>query len=70
MLFIYIKFNFVVSIFEELKVKEGVMDFSDLICNTLLLFRTRKNILKNYQNQFKHVLVDEFQDTKIGRAHV
>jgi len=49
--------------YEELKAKEGVMDFSDLISNTLNLFRTRKNILKNYQNQFKYILVDEFQDT-------
>jgi DNA helicase II / ATP-dependent DNA helicase PcrA len=49
--------------YEELKTKEGVMDFSDLISNTLKLFRTRKNILKNYQNQFKYILVDEFQDT-------
>ncbi|PIY93835.1 MAG: hypothetical protein COY68_04725 [Candidatus Levybacteria bacterium CG_4_10_14_0_8_um_filter_35_23] len=49
--------------YEELKTKEGVMDFSDLISNTLSLFRARKNILKNYQNQFKYILVDEFQDT-------
>jgi len=49
--------------YEDLKAKEGVMDFSDLISNTLNLFRIRKNILKNYQNQFKYILVDEFQDT-------
>ncbi len=53
--------------YEELKAKEGVMDFSDLISNTLLLFRTRKNILKKYQEQFKYVLVDEFQDTNYSQ---
>jgi DNA helicase II / ATP-dependent DNA helicase PcrA len=53
--------------YEEIKVKEGVMDFSDLISNTLKLFRTRKNILKNYQNQFKYILVDEFQDTNYAQ---
>lgn len=53
--------------YEELKVKEGMMDFSDLISNTLLLLRTRKNILKKYQNQFKYVLVDEFQDTNYAQ---
>ncbi|TSC53424.1 MAG: hypothetical protein LiPW16_390, partial [Microgenomates group bacterium LiPW_16] len=37
--------------YEELKVKEGVMDFGDLISNTLKLFRTRKNILGQYQDQ-------------------
>jgi len=53
--------------YEELKVKESVMDFSDLISNTLLLFRKRRNILKKYQNQFKFVLVDEFQDTNYAQ---
>lgn len=54
-------------IYESLKVKASVMDFSDLISNTLLLFRTRKNILKRYQNQFKFILVDEFQDTNYAQ---
>lgn len=53
--------------YEELKIKEGVMDFSDLISNTLLLFRKRKNILKKYQNQFRFILVDEFQDTNYAQ---
>lgn len=53
--------------YESLKVKASVMDFSDLISNTLLLFRTRKNILKKYQNQFKFILVDEFQDTNYAQ---
>ncbi len=55
------------KIYESLKVKESVMDFSDLISNTLLLFRARKNILKQYQNQFKFILVDEFQDTNYAQ---
>ena len=49
--------------YEELKVKEGMMDFGDLITNTLKLFRARKNVLGQYQDQFKYILVDEFQDT-------
>jgi DNA helicase-2/ATP-dependent DNA helicase PcrA len=51
--------------YEELKVKDSLMDFSDLISNTLKLFRARPSILKRYQNQFKYILVDEFQDTNI-----
>ncbi len=51
------------KIYEKLKVEGGYMDFSDLISNTLLLFRTRPNILSSYQTKFKYVLVDEFQDT-------
>lgn len=53
--------------YEKLKVKEGVMDFGDLISNVLKLFRTRKDILKQYQNQFKYILVDEFQDTNYAQ---
>ncbi|MBU0572608.1 ATP-dependent helicase [Patescibacteria group bacterium] len=49
--------------YNELKIKEGLMDFGDLIVKTLVLFRQRQNILANYQKQFKHILVDEFQDT-------
>lgn len=53
--------------YDELKVKEGVMDFGDLIIKTLNLFRKRPNILKEYQTQFKYVLVDEFQDTNFAQ---
>lgn len=53
--------------YQDLKDKEGVMDFADLITNTLNLFRRRKNILRQYQEQFKYILVDEFQDTNFAQ---
>jgi DNA helicase II / ATP-dependent DNA helicase PcrA len=53
--------------YEDLKAKEGMMDFSDLIDNTLKLFRTRKNILTYYQELFTYILVDEFQDTNYAQ---
>jgi DNA helicase-2/ATP-dependent DNA helicase PcrA len=53
--------------YEELKVKAGVMDFSDLISNTLKILRTRNNILKEYQRMFQYILVDEFQDTNYAQ---
>ncbi len=53
--------------YQEIKIKEGAMDFSDLIANTLKLFRERKNILINYQKKFKYILVDEFQDTNFAQ---
>ncbi len=53
--------------YEQLKIENSVMDFSDLISNTLLLFRQRPHILKRYQTQFKFVLVDEFQDTNYAQ---
>ncbi len=55
------------KMYQDIKVKEGYLDFGDLITQTLWLFRTRKNILSFYQKQFKYILVDEFQDTNIAQ---
>lgn len=53
--------------YDEIKVREGLLDFGDLITKTLKLFRDRKNILKEYQEQFKYILIDEFQDTNYAQ---
>lgn len=53
--------------YEELKVKEGVMDFGDLIANTLKLFRDRKSVFYQSRKKFKYLLVDEFQDTNFAQ---
>lgn len=53
--------------YTDLKAKEGVMDYSDLISNTLKLFRDRPSVLKQYQKQFQYVFVDEFQDTNFAQ---
>jgi DNA helicase II / ATP-dependent DNA helicase PcrA len=53
--------------YEELKTKEGLMDFGDLITKTLKLFRDRPNILEQYQKLFKYILVDEYQDTNYSQ---
>src|SRR5687767_2306995 len=41
----------------------GAMDFDDLLTRTVELFRAHPDVLAHYQQRFKHVLVDEFQDT-------
>ncbi len=51
--------------------KAGAMDFDDLLFNTVRLFRNHLDVLQNYQRRFKHVLVDEYQDTnKVQNAMV
>lgn len=55
------------KVYEELKIKESVMDFSDLISTVLNLFRTRNSILQRYKKQFKYILLDEFQDTNLAQ---
>ncbi len=53
--------------YQEIKIENSKMDFGDLITWTIKLFSERPNILKKYQTQFKHVLVDEFQDTNYAQ---
>jgi DNA helicase-2/ATP-dependent DNA helicase PcrA len=53
--------------YEELKFQEGFLDFGDLMSQLLRLFRTRPKILKTYQEKFKYILVDEFQDTNYAQ---
>jgi len=54
-------------IYQQLLLDNNTLDFGDLINYTLKLFRTRLKILKKYQEQFKYILVDEFQDTNFSQ---
>ena len=47
----------------EYELKENLMDFDDLILNTIKLFEKEKSVLNYYKERFKYILVDEFQDT-------
>jgi DNA helicase II / ATP-dependent DNA helicase PcrA len=42
-------------------------DFGDLLLHNLTIFRTRPEILAQYQQRFKYILVDEYQDTNVGQ---
>ena len=50
-------------VYQQLLIKNNMLDFGDLINYSLKLFQKRPHILKKYQKQFKYILVDEFQDT-------
>jgi DNA helicase-2/ATP-dependent DNA helicase PcrA len=45
----------------------NALDFGDLILKTVQLFQQNPDILRNYQAQFKYILVDEYQDTNIAQ---
>ncbi len=47
--------------------KAGAMDFDDLLLYTNILFRDFPDILKIYQEKFKYILVDEYQDTNYSQ---
>ena len=47
--------------------KSQAMDFDDLLFNTNILFKEHIDILNKYQQRFKYVLIDEFQDTNFSQ---
>jgi DNA helicase II / ATP-dependent DNA helicase PcrA len=53
--------------YTQIKIRYNFSDFGDLITNTIKLFKERPNVLKIYQDKFKYVLIDEFQDTNYAQ---
>lgn len=41
----------------------NAMDFDDILCHTVSLFENNPDVLDHYQNLYKYILVDEYQDT-------
>jgi DNA helicase-2/ATP-dependent DNA helicase PcrA len=60
------KDNFIANVYayyeEELR-KNNAMDFDDLLLNTITLLKNNPDVLEKYQDIFKYILVDEYQDT-------
>ena len=48
----------------------GAMDFDDLLVYTYILFRDYPEILARYQDQFRYILVDEYQDTNYAQHSI
>ncbi len=51
---------------ERLKVLNAA-DFGDLLLENIRLFREHPDVLRQYQNRFKYILVDEYQDTNVAQ---
>lgn len=49
--------------YEESLKTANAMDFDDLIGNTVKLFETAPDVLEKYQERYKYIMVDEYQDT-------
>jgi DNA helicase-2/ATP-dependent DNA helicase PcrA len=49
--------------YEQRKRDAGALDFDDLITETVRLFRDHPDVLVHYQERFRYVLIDEYQDT-------
>ncbi len=49
--------------YEDLKAIHNYFDFDDLLLKTVHLFQNNPELLGRYQNTFRYILIDEFQDT-------
>lgn len=49
--------------YEEICTRNGIVDFAELILRSYELFIKNPDILNHYQERFRYILVDEFQDT-------
>ncbi|MBX9816514.1 MAG: UvrD-helicase domain-containing protein [Burkholderiaceae bacterium] len=53
----------VYQLYEDQCQREGVVDFGELMLRSYELLRDNKPIREHYQRRFRHILIDEFQDT-------
>jgi len=58
-----LKFQEIYTLYEKRLFESKALDFSDLLFKTYDLLLSYPEVLKNYKDQFKHILIDEYQDT-------
>ena len=56
------KVSFLYREYEKVLFDNNALDFDDLLLLTVELFKKNKDVLENYRNRFKYILVDEYQD--------
>ncbi|MCX7838760.1 MAG: UvrD-helicase domain-containing protein, partial [Anaerolineae bacterium] len=53
--------------YQQLLLENNAADFDDLIMRTVQLFRENPDVLERYQNRYRYLHVDEFQDTNVAQ---
>ncbi|MFZ1600311.1 MAG: UvrD-helicase domain-containing protein, partial [Candidatus Saccharimonas aalborgensis] len=53
--------------YEQRRKEAGAVDFDDLLLETVRLFRDSPKTRNHYQAQFRHILIDEYQDTNAAQ---
>lgn len=51
------------EVYNQKMIKNNAMDFEDLLVQATKLLKTNKEIIAKYQNKFKYIMIDEYQDT-------
>lgn len=62
-----VKIAKVYQIYQKNLKENNALDFDDLIYKTVLLFRTHPDVLEKYQDRFRYIMVDEYQDTNTSQ---
>jgi len=60
----------VYAAYERRLAAAGAVDFDDLILRVVRLFREHPEVLEHYQERFRYVLIDEYQDTNRAQYHL
>ncbi len=55
----------VFKVYQKLLREQGMIDFEDQVTLTVELFSARPSVLREYQEKYRYILVDEFQDTNL-----
>ena len=55
------------EIYQSTLKKNNALDFDDLICRSVELFENCPDVLDYYQNRFRYIMVDEYQDTNTAQ---
>ena len=53
--------------YQTLLKKNNALDFDDIIVKTVELFKNNPDVLESYQDRFKYIMVDEYQDTNTAQ---
>lgn len=61
--FVQLKIAQVYEEYEKQLRSNNALDFDDLLFKTVQLFQTQKDVLSYYQERFRYIMVDEYQDT-------
>ena len=53
--------------YQETLKRSNALDFDDIICKTVELFKSCPDVLNSYQQRFRYIMVDEYQDTNTAQ---
>jgi len=59
--------SIIYNVYQKKLKENNALDFDDLIMQTILLFLDKPDILRKYQDKFRYVMVDEYQDTNYAQ---